>query len=398
MTSSDHLGTELFGNNSLSFPYSKLSHSFLQRHEKQLISCLKFWLEQHPKKPIANAIPKTRNELFEFIAELFAPLKTANQQTQTCLPSQIMLEESVLKLYKKKKVQIQAMNWIQLLCYKVVQCPNAQSCRNFCEQKLLHNQFYDFELECPFFHDKKDRRRIILPNEYQDEFMYKGKYERIGEESPNPRFSHNYFESVYHPLFYKFFQCRRTQCQGSIYCPMKHAEGECVAWEEEFSLNWKKDRSIYCPKRKRSGCSNFQTRRPDIPFKHHVRKQKAKEEVGFDKENEISLYNQSSYNTKNNSGKNIWSPREVLDDSISYHTKIELFGGTNDSKESKFIKFFEQSEPESPLIDLNFDEECDSPKNPMLHTHQPFFNFENALLVDEEHCCLNHNIYALCDE
>jgi hypothetical protein len=90
-----------------------------------------------------------------------------------------------------------------------------------------------------------------LPLKPDEEFNYKGKYqEAIGSQDISQHiFSHNYFESVFHPLFYKFFQCKRLQCKGSIYCPMKHSEEERVAWEEEFSFNWKKDRSIYYPKK-----------------------------------------------------------------------------------------------------------------------------------------------------
>eukprot|EP00331_Platyophrya_macrostoma_P024519 CAMPEP_0176462762 /NCGR_PEP_ID=MMETSP0127-20121128/35474_1 /TAXON_ID=938130 /ORGANISM="Platyophrya macrostoma, Strain WH" /LENGTH=355 /DNA_ID=CAMNT_0017854769 /DNA_START=150 /DNA_END=1216 /DNA_ORIENTATION=+ len=107
---------------------------------------------------------------------------------------------------------------------------------------MLNNQFYDFELECPYFHNRRDKRRIVLKANYL--------LQQNGQvDQQDGAHSYNYFESVYHPLFYKFFECKRLQCKGSIYCAMKHSEEERVAWEEEFAICWKKDRSIYYPKK-----------------------------------------------------------------------------------------------------------------------------------------------------
>lgn len=222
-------------------------------NEVQIINLLNYWLPRTTKAYESAVTPKNRAELLEFINKNFASFKRDEQECWKQLNNIHLMTPQMLNLYQKKFIQVQSMNWIQLLCYKVIVCPNGKECRSYREQKMLHNQFYDFELECPYFHDVKDRRRIVLPSKPDEEFKYKGKYQEVtGEENLEDSFSHNYFESVFHPLFYKFFECKRLQCRGSIFCPMKHSEEERVAWEEEFSLCWKKDRSIYYPKKKKN--------------------------------------------------------------------------------------------------------------------------------------------------
>ena len=201
---------------------------------------------------------------------------------------------------------------------------------------MLHNQFYDFELECPFFHDKKDRRRLVIPEKPQEEFMYKGKYqEGLNEESLDASYSYNYFESVFHPLFYKFFDCKRSQCRGSIFCPMRHADEERIVWEEEFSLNWRKDRSIYYPKKKRG---QYQTEfsENDINEKIYVRKQHHKKKPH-------QRYNNDQYNQKQSSGyeskdKENFTWNHEVKKNINEHQGF--FEAESMPGESKFLKFF----------------------------------------------------------
>lgn len=226
----------------------------LEENESILIQLLTYWLPKTAKGSESTAVPKNREELIDFINKLFESFKKEEQECWSQLNNLHLMTPQMLYLYQKKFIQVQSMNWIQLMCYKIISCPNGKECRSYREQKMLNNQFYDFELECPYFHNSKDKRRIVLPLKPDEEFKYKGKYQEqnVGEDASESMYSHNYFESVYHPLFYKFFDCKRLQCKGSIYCPMKHSEEERVAWEEEFSLFWRKDRSIYYPKKKKN--------------------------------------------------------------------------------------------------------------------------------------------------
>lgn len=260
------MASELLIGEKVTFPQVKSESPFrsdtestssndLAENELMLIELLGYWIPKDKKLSENFKTPRDHEELISFIRKLFELFNKEEKDCWSQLNNLHLLTPQMLHLYQKKFIQVQSMNWIQLLCYKAVSCPKGRDCQSYREQKMLNNQFYDFELECPFFHNSKDRRRIVLPLKPDEEFTYKGKYQE-GEGSQDGiqnAFSMNYFESVYHPLFYKFFNCKRLQCKGSIYCPMKHSEEEKVVWEEEFSLNWKKDRSIYYPKKNKSG-------------------------------------------------------------------------------------------------------------------------------------------------
>ena len=131
-----------------------VSSGSLTENEREPIKCLQYWVLQHPKKPDHATVPTTHSELVSFIARLFVAFQKEEKETWSQLTTLHLLTPSMLQLYQKKFTQVQTMNWIQLLCYKVVACPQGKGCRSFREQKMLHNQFYDFELECPFYHDK----------------------------------------------------------------------------------------------------------------------------------------------------------------------------------------------------------------------------------------------------
>ena len=398
MASSDRSNIHLCNENTLIPSCTEPDNTPMSEHEKQLVQCLKFWVDQHPKKPIDTPLPTTHNELLSFIAKLFIAFQKDEQQTWLQMGNLHLLPDSVLKLYQKKCVQVQTMNWIQLLCYKAVECPNIKHCRSFREQKMLHNQFYDFELECPFYHDKKDRRRIIFPEEPQEEFMYKGKYqEGISEENMNPGYSHNYFESVYHPLFYKFFDCKRVQCRGSIYCPMKHADEERIAWEEEFSMNWRKDRSIYYPKKKKGtwelSDNNSQEDRMSRANKNRSNAQKSRKgynnsSSGYNNNNNQNGYNKLERNDRENVGERI---SNFQNNSTQQFRNLDFFE-VKPEKESKFMKFFygdentqdnSQKENNSNLLNKSPSAQNNffnilTPKTHEEQSH-PFFNFENTL-------------------
>jgi hypothetical protein len=342
----------------------------LPENERELIKCLQFWVLQHPKKPEDVSVPTNHTELLSFIARLFIAFQKEEKETWSQLSTLHLLTPSMVQLYQKKFTQIQTMNWIQLLCYKTVACPNGKTCRSFREQKMLHNQFYDFELECPFFHDKKDKRRIILPEKPQEEFMYKGKYqEGVNEESMDASFSHNYFESVFHPLFYKFFDCKRVQCRGSIHCPMKHTEEERIAWEEEFSLNWRKDRSIYYPKKKNYSDGSDTS----IEEKHHGKKQHQKQK-GHKKHNN----NFTQQTKKNTSNYDDYRSKENFE---NFSQKNLDFFESEPSGESKFLKFFSaENSNENPGRNTNNTAD-DSSKNVYKYfptkENQPLMEIQN---------------------
>lgn len=53
------------------------------------------------------------------------------------------------------------------------------------------------------------------------------------------------------------FVCKREFCNGTCYCPFFHNENEKTAWDAEFFLYLKKDRSTFIKTRKESECDHY---------------------------------------------------------------------------------------------------------------------------------------------
>lgn len=137
------------------------------------------------------------------------------------------------------------MTFAQLCLYKVLPCPN-QRCHNRPREIVTHNQYKDSEYECPFYHHERDRRRIVLAFNQEEDFSYKANYFEEGRSGDDKeKYSQNYFESMFHPLYYKMFQCKRESCNSSQYCPFYHSEQEKKSWDEAFNTYLKKGRITY---------------------------------------------------------------------------------------------------------------------------------------------------------
>ena len=111
---------------------------------------------------------------------------------------------------------------------------------------MTHNQYADFEYECPFYHHEKDRRRFVIGSQPNEEFEYKANY--FDERRPTgsrDEYSYNYFESMYHPLYYKMFRCRRARCNAHEFCPFFHNDEERITWDDLFSDFMGKNRVSY---------------------------------------------------------------------------------------------------------------------------------------------------------
>jgi len=60
---------------------------------------------------------------------------------------------------------------------------------------------------------------------------------------------------MFHPLYYKMFQCTRKYCKAAPYCPFYHAEQEKKIWGDYFLTFINKERVSYVKERKRSSIS-----------------------------------------------------------------------------------------------------------------------------------------------
>jgi len=143
------------------------------------------------------------------------------------------------------------MTFAQICLYKVLPCFNPR-CVKRPREIVTHNQYKDHEYECPFYHHERDRRRIIINSAFDDEFAYKANYfEERRSNAEKDKYSQNYFESMFHPLYYKMFRCKRALCNECKFCPFYHNEQEKKAWDRTFGDFMQKDRITYVKDKQR---------------------------------------------------------------------------------------------------------------------------------------------------
>jgi hypothetical protein len=137
------------------------------------------------------------------------------------------------------------MNFAQVCLYKVLPCPDP-NCIHRPREIVTHNQYKDIEYQCPFYHHDRDQRRIVITSTVNEEFAYKANYYEDGRSNAEKdKYSQNYFESMFHPLYYKMFRCKREYCNACQYCPFYHYEQEKKSWDKMFSNFLMKDRITY---------------------------------------------------------------------------------------------------------------------------------------------------------
>jgi len=155
-------------------------------------------------------------------------------------------EEKSPELLTKRLSAMQVMGFAQIILYKVLPCPD-ENCPNRPREVATHNQYKDYEYECPFYHHDKDKRRMVLTPNIEEEFTYKANYfeDRKATGSQKDKCARNYFESMFHPLYYKMFRCKREYCNFSQCCPFYHSEDEKKSWDCVFSNFIRKDRISY---------------------------------------------------------------------------------------------------------------------------------------------------------
>lgn len=133
----------------------------------------------------------------------------------------------------------------ELLNYKVFPCEHGDACLNKPPEVVSNNEYMDKCLECPFYHHEKDKRRLFLTFSENDDFAYKANYQRNGDNAEFELSSKNFFESLFHPIFYKLFPCKRKYCEGSYFCPFKHSDKEKMEWDDKFLKLTSKQRDIF---------------------------------------------------------------------------------------------------------------------------------------------------------
>jgi hypothetical protein len=155
-------------------------------------------------------------------------------------------DASANEMISKRLSVMQVMSFAQVVLYKVLPCPD-ENCPNQPREIATHNQYKDYEYQCPFYHHDRDRRRLVITPNIGEEFVFKANYfeDGKGRAADRLKYSQNYFESMVHPLYYKMFRCKREYCNFSQLCPFYHSEEEKKTWDRTFSNYIRKDRISY---------------------------------------------------------------------------------------------------------------------------------------------------------
>jgi hypothetical protein len=166
---------------------------------------------------------------------------------QLCREDIILMEEN--HLLEKKLASHFVLSFLHNIFYKTLPCVSGTHCKYFPRRIVHKNDFADNEIECYFYHHEKDRRRLAVGNN-EKEFRYAGNFADARKKSQNKNeFSQNFFESLYHPLYYKNFCCVRSKCEKSVFCPYYHSNAEKNVWGIIFKNFFGKDREIFTKKR-----------------------------------------------------------------------------------------------------------------------------------------------------
>jgi len=177
-------------------------------------------------------------------------------------------KEDSLILEKKLAANI-VMSLLHLIFYKALPCPLGNHCKHN-PRKIVHkNDFLDVEIDCYFYHHEKDRRRFVL-SEGQKEFKYAGNFgDNKKGENEKLSFSCNFFESLFHPLYYKHFKCVRTKCEKSVYCPYYHSNEEKTIWGATFRNFIGKDRDVFTKRKstEEAKSQKFRLKKPSLTTK-----------------------------------------------------------------------------------------------------------------------------------
>lgn len=154
-------------------------------------------------------------------------------------------EGAEYKMLPQNFSPVSVMSFAQITLYKVLPCPDPH-CPGCPREIATHNQYKDFEYQCPFYHHERDRRRVVISLGAAEEFAYKANYYEEGRRGgEKDKYSQNYFESMFHPLYYKMFRCKRDFCNHSAFCPFFHCEEEKKMWDDTFCTYIRKDRVSY---------------------------------------------------------------------------------------------------------------------------------------------------------
>ena len=145
--------------------------------------------------------------------------------------------------------KIHIMTFAQLIFYKTLPCPLWDKCPKKPREIAPANQYQDEEFLCFYYHHEKDRRRVIIPVNLKEDFVYTANYNKNNETQNLEKFSLNYFESMFHPIYYKLFKCKRNNCNQITLCPFVHYDIEKSIWDEIFKKYTLKPRDVLTKKK-----------------------------------------------------------------------------------------------------------------------------------------------------
>jgi len=276
------------------------------------------------------------------------------------------------RLLLKKLSPFQVMNFPQVILYKTLPCPRGDNCKSKPREIAPSNQYKDEELECPFYHHDKDRRRLPITRKVEDEFIYKANYDKSKCDPFPDKFSKNYFESMFHPIYYRLFQCKRTHCENSFFCPFFHTKDEKTTWDETFLTYIRKSRDVYTKEKKEK---KEPVKNKDEFFQKFEIVALERKESPVDSRNNLNMDRMSTRSSTNSSpsSHNELSEDKPIEDFSLFMNKKDIRtppGLESSSTQSPYFQYF--GEMDKTFMSPNLYRESDL-KNSSQSSHIPLF-------------------------
>ena len=189
-----------------------------------------------------------------------------NKTLNECVFAHLLNSNTPIQNSEFSKVvsNIHVMNFAQLVLYKTLPCPQEDKCPYSPRQLAPSNQYQDSELACYYYHHDKDQRRVPIPFKFKDDFTYTANYNKFNDADNTGKYSQNYFESMFHPMYYKLFKCKRNNCERSCFCPFIHSDLEKIIWDEIFKEFIFKSRDVLTKRKELETRNNYYSKPKDF--------------------------------------------------------------------------------------------------------------------------------------
>jgi len=177
---------------------------------------------------------------------------------------------------------------------------------------------------------------------------------------------------MFHPIYYRLFQCKRTHCENSFFCPFFHTKDEKTTWDETFLTYIRKSRDVYTKEKKEK---KEPVKNKDEFFQKFEIVALERKESPVDSRNNLNMDRMSTRSSTNSSpsSHNELSEDKPIEDFSLFMNKKDIRtppGLESSSTQSPYFQYF--GEMDKTFMSPNLYRESDL-KNSSQSSHIPLF-------------------------